>query len=313
MKIFAKINLILVLCLFYICFINAITYTTYKVNVGSVNLNVAFAGSNGTHQLVFLHGWPEAWFAWNEVATQILKQSSDFNLVIPDLKGFNMSDKPLTQNLYNSTQIASEITSLFRRTGQPVVLVGHDWGGMIAWIIASQYPTLVEALIILNAPHPNVWESLLKTDSNQQNASSYIFDLQQPDAAQLLVANNYALLNDIFDSYAWYANVSSAYQLAWSQKNEVQASLNYFNANLFVFNENWANLKTNFPPNLYVKVPTLVFWGQTDKAYIFKNTQLLSQYVSSLTLRVYPSNSHWIHHEIPSEIATHIISFVNSL
>jgi len=269
-----------------------------------VKLNVAFGGE-GEIQVLFLHGFPEGWFTWYQVMTSLL--NTNLSMVAPDLRGYNTSDKPTS---YNYSLIIEDVVSLIHLTGQPVVLVAHDWGGIIAWGIASLYPELLSGLVILNSPHPDVFVDLLQNDPVQQNRSSYILFFLHQQATQLLSLNNYQLLKNIFNSSSYFKQYQNNYLFAWNQTNEINSTLNWYRDNFYTPTNSFENFTTNFPSGLLVSVPTLVLWGLEDTAFDSQAVlKALPNYVANLTLHTFPSNGHFLQHEQPVQVANLIYQF----
>jgi len=303
-----------------------------------INLNVAFAASNlsqfeGGSQVLLLHGFPEGWYAWIDLFPELLALD-DYSFIIPDLPAFNMSDEPTSYNVYS---LVDDVASLIQRTGQPITLVGHDWGGIISWILAYRYPTLLNGLVILNSPHPSVWWNLIQTDPRQQNDSSYILFFETPEAVPALSANNFTLLGNFFEGESWFVarevgfqnntqnqNASRSsktkqtnkkqdiYHAAWSQPNELNSTLNYYRANIYNTENGFSEAQTTFPLNATVTVPTLVLWGTEDVAFALpESLDLLNKYVPNLKVETFNA-THWIHHQIPEVIAPYIDTFIKS-
>jgi len=276
-----------------------------------INLQVAFAGEDGTQQVMLLHGFPEGWISWIDVIPYLVE--SNFSLVIPDLRGYNFSDKPIDKNQYNISLLVEDIHLLLLETGSPAILVGNDWGGLIAWTVAYRYPEDVLGLVILNAPHPDVFVELLHTDPVQQNDSNYIFFLESDKAVRQLSANNFELLSSNLNQ-TWFDPLKQYYLEAWNRPDELKSTLNYYSANIFGSNDSFSNISTNFEPNQFISVQTLVLWGLEDPSFdsqaIF---QALPKYVSNLTITQFPSVGHFPQHEIPESVANEIIQFNQTL
>eukprot|EP01052_Picozoa_sp_SAG31_P014415 SAG31_NODE_894_length_11172_cov_25.790572_5_plen_229_part_00 len=147
-----------------------------RVHVGDgVALSVAVAGTGAT-PMVLLHGFPECSYFWRGVIDPLLEDSS-LTLYMPDMRGFNLSSTPPHIFDYNISHLVADTVALIGHTGgsakKPVHVVGHDWGGtMVAWVLAAKRPELVKTLSILNAPHPSVFDSLLRTDATERKRSS---------------------------------------------------------------------------------------------------------------------------------------------
>src|SRR6267154_6440278 len=123
--------------------------------------------------ILFLHGFPELWYEWKN---QLAEFGRDHLAVAPDMRGYNLSDKPGELDAYRMATLVEDIRALADRFShkKKFVLVGHDWGGVVAWAFASAHPDYLQKLVIVNAPHPGVFARLLASDPAQQKASQYM-------------------------------------------------------------------------------------------------------------------------------------------
>jgi pimeloyl-ACP methyl ester carboxylesterase len=203
------------------------------VAVNGVRLHCVGRGTGPL--MLFLHGFPEFWYAWKE---QLQEFGRDHLAVAPDMRGYNLSDKPATVEQYRSKHLVEDIRALAAHfsPGRPFTLVAHDWGGAVAWAFAIRYPQLLERLIIINAPHPAVFSRLLSSDPAQQAASAYMNGFRSPGAEQRLSADGYSILlnrvmGDGLASGAFSTEDRDAYVKAWSQPGALTGGLNYYRAN----------------------------------------------------------------------------------
>ena len=144
--------------------------------VGGLRLHWVEAGEGPL--VLLLHGFPEHWLAWRHQIPALA--SAGFRVVAPDLRGYNLSEKPKGVSSYRMELLAGDVANLVRHLGyQRTFLVGHDWGGAIAWCVPALHPGLVEKLAILNAPHPILFRQKLATFA-QAKRSSYVFFFQLP-------------------------------------------------------------------------------------------------------------------------------------
>jgi pimeloyl-ACP methyl ester carboxylesterase len=150
--------------------------------VNGINLHYTKQGK-GKKLVVLLHGWPEFWYSWRY---QIPALAEDFTVIAPDLRGFADSDKPLDIKEYHPSIVASDIAKLIASLGfEKAFIVGHDWGGAIAWAFASYYPDLTEKLVVLNCPHPQLFVKALSSNMEQIKKSWYMFFFQIPKVPEL--------------------------------------------------------------------------------------------------------------------------------
>jgi epoxide hydrolase 4 len=266
------------------------------VDVGEVTLNVACRGEAGS-TIVLLHGFPEFWFGWNAVMDEL---ADGYRLVVPDQRGYNLSDKPAEVADYALEHLVADVVGLVDAIGSDTVtLVGHDWGGAVAWAVASQHPDLLDRLVILNAPHMDVFRDLLLNDEEQQAAFSYVDLFLLEGSEDLMAANDYAAMVDSMGGVLSESEVD-AYKEAWAQPGAMTGGLNWYRANF----EADGIPKAADP--LTVDVPTTVVWGMDDIALLPKNLDDLPTYVSDLTVIEIDEGTHWVAHEFPAEVAAAI-------
>jgi pimeloyl-ACP methyl ester carboxylesterase len=161
--------------------------------VNGVRLHCVTAGEPSNKLVMFLHGFPEFWYEWKG---QLREFGKDHFVVAPDMRGYNLSEKPAELDAYRVPALLGDIRGLADhfRQGKKFVLVAHDWGGALAWGFAIAHPDYLEKLVIINAPHPAIFRELLEKDPGQQQASQYMLMFRSPQAEKFLAANDYGLL-----------------------------------------------------------------------------------------------------------------------
>ena len=291
--------------------------------VNGVRLHYVTAGKGPL--ILFLHGFPEFWYEWNN---QLAEFGKDHQAVAPDMRGYNLSDKPSELDQYRMAVLVEDIRALADRLShhKKFVLVGHDWGGAVAWSFAIAHPDYLEKLVIINAPHPGVFARLLASDPAQQKASQYMLMFRSEQAEKILSDNNYAalvgaVLGAGLKSGAFTEADKQAYIKAWSQPGALTGGLNYYRANrVGPPPAGKAAVETSTPastgnfavdPNaLTVKVPTLVIWGEKDTALLTQNLDGLDQFVPQLTIKRIADGTHWVIHEKAAEVNGDIREFI---
>jgi pimeloyl-ACP methyl ester carboxylesterase len=282
-------------------------------------LQLHYVESGEGKTMLFLHGFPEFWYEWRK---QLEEFGRDHRAVAPDMRGYNLSDKPARVEDYAISHLVSDVRELFDHfsPGQPGLLVGHDWGGAVAWAFAIAFPDYLEKLVIINAPHPAIFARELKENPAQQAASQYMLLFNTPDAEGVLEAGEYAALQEAVFAQAARPNAYTpedrlAYLSAWSQPGALTGGLNYYRA---------ARLRPPVPGSadpepftgsdspLTVRVPTLVIWGEQDTALLSGNLEGLDRYVPQLEIRRIPDGTHWVIHEQPELINRYIREFIAS-
>ncbi len=270
------------------------------IDTNGIKLHTIVIGSG--EPLILLHGFPEFWYCWKSVIPGL---KENFKLIIPDMRGYNLSDKPNDVKKYKMEFLIGDIKGLIEELNlKRVYLAGHDWGGVVAWSFAEKYPNLLKKLIILNAPHPKIFQKRLRTDKKQQEASSYIFEFLKPQAEKKLYEDDYrrlkkAVFEDMFSKTNFTEFDKEKYKEAWSQPGAILGGVNYYRANTS-FDE-WTGI---------IELPTLVIWGMNDVALLPQQLEGLSDYVKNLKIVRSENSSHWITHDDPDLIISSIKEFI---
>ncbi|MBW4660924.1 MAG: alpha/beta hydrolase [Drouetiella hepatica Uher 2000/2452] len=254
--------------------------------------------------MLFLHGFPEFWYSWRH---QIPEFAQNYKVVAIDLRGYNDSDKPADPKAYGMSHLVADVEGVIRGLGYDrCILVGHDWGGAIAWSFAYAHPELCDQLIVLNLPHPAKFASGLMTPQ-QLLKSWYIFFFQIPVLPELLLqANDYRLIAEAFkgmaiDKTAFSPADLEAYKDAAAKRGALTAMVNYYrNALQSGGDRQWGILK----------VPTLLIWGEQDMALGIELTYGTEEYVENLTIRYIPNCSHWVQQEQPQLVNQYMREFL---
>lgn len=281
--------------------------------VNGVRLHYVAAGQGPL--ILFLHGFPEFWYEWKK---QLPEFAQDHLGVAPDMRGYNLSAKPEALDQYRMKHLVEDVRALAEHLGhKKFVLVGHDWGGAVAWAFALAHPECLDKLIIVNAPHPGIFVRELRDNPSQQKASEYMLMFRSPEAEQKLTGNNCDLLSrlllrDLLNRGAFTEDDRKAYLDAWTHPGAITGGLNYYRANRTgppAAGETPASFAVD-PAMLTVRVPALVIWGEKDSALLVNNLAGLDEFVPDLTIRRVPDASHWIIHEKPAEVNGYIRDFL---
>lgn len=266
--------------------------------------------------LLFVHGFPEFWYTWKN---QLLEFGRDYQAVAPDMRGYNLSSKPTEVEQYQVPYLVEDLRALVEQLGHKTcILVGHDWGGVVAWIFAMMHPEYIEKLIIINAPHPAIFQRELRENPAQQQASRYMLLFRSPQAEQVLSANNYEVLvqqvlGEGLKQGFFTGEDRKAYLAAWAQPGALTGGLNYYRAARIGPPTGDEQEATGFAGDLsllVVNVPTLVIWGEKDTALLTGNLEGLDMFVPDLTIKRIPEGTHWVIHEQPALINTSIREFI---
>ncbi len=264
--------------------------------------------------ILFLHGFPEFWYAWKN---QLAEFGRTHLAVAPDLRGYNLSSKPARVEDYGITFLVADVRALVEHFGQRTcTLVGHDGGGIIAWAFAIAHPEMLEKLVIINAPHPGIFERELKNNPAQRKASQYIQLFRSPMAEMMLKALHYRalveqVLKEGLEQGYFTADDKRAYLEAWSQPGALTGGLNYYRAApLGEFGGDNSPSIASVLPSQVVRVPTLVLWGEKDVYLLPGNLDGLDQVVPDLTVQRIADGSHWVIHEQPELVNAAIREFL---
>jgi len=281
-------------------------------------------GDVGRPVLLFLHGFPESAFVWDELMAHFaLPEHGGFRCVAPCMRGYAPSSAPTEVEAYRARHLAQDVHALVNAVTQdgPTAgvlhaLVAHDWGGAIAWHVAALQPNLLQRLVILNAPHAGTFLRDLYQSSAQQAASAYMNFLIRPDAAQLLEADDFRRLWGFFESSpshgSWLTEaVRDRYRASW--QGGLEGPLNYYRAS--PLKPPTAAQMTGSPPELpasmrHISLPTLVIWGMDDHALLPGLLDGLGNDVPDLRVVRLAGASHWLVHERPEEISGWIQAFI---
>jgi pimeloyl-ACP methyl ester carboxylesterase len=268
----------------------------------------------GKGQLIlFLHGFPEFWYSWKDLLADF---GRDHHAVALDMRGYNLSAKPESVDAYRVPIIVEDVRALAENLkAKKLVLVGHDWGGVIAWAFAAQHPGMLEKLVIINAPHPTVFTRELANNPAQQKASAYFNLFTSPQAEQILSANNYAGMLQAFGS-ALSEEDRKVYLAAWNQPGGLTGGLNFYRAAQLRSPAGSPGVEAAQPPAIQplapITTPTLVIWGEKDTALLTGNLEGLDQFVKPLKIERIPDGSHWVVHEKPAVVIENIRTFLKS-
>jgi epoxide hydrolase 4 len=282
-----------------------------------ITLSCRAAGERGRPALVFLHGFPEAAFVWDELLEHFARPGAGgYRCIAPNLRGYEKSSQPADVKAYRAKYLVQDIAALIRAEGAPIeCLVAHDWGGAVGWNLANQLPELTKKLAIINSPHPGTFLRDLKSSPTQQAASAYMNFLIRPDAERLLREDDYRRLWAFFTQWggaAWLTDaLKQQYRDVWDAS--LTGGLNYYRASPLrpPRPDDPAAAAITLPHEmLTVKLPTFVLWAMDDAALPPGLVDGLDEYVSQLALEKVEGASHWIVHERPQFVAQRLGNFL---
>ncbi len=275
-----------------------------------IELDVWESGPRDAPALIFLHGFPENHRTWRH---QIAHLSGRFRCIAPDQRGYGNSSRPEGVEHYEPMALAQDIALLAQALGLPdYTIIGHDWGGAIAWLVAAfgQATGQVTRAVIANAPHPAVFAQLLLEDRDQRAASQYMRAFRDPANDALVREHGLAAL--LMQAIKWNrraANDPAEVALLleqWSDPERAFAMLNWYRASgMHVPSmEEPVGLPAGFapPPFPKIEIPTLVIWGMEDEALLPANVERLPDWVSDLTVERIADAGHFVPWEAPEAV-----------
>jgi len=289
-----------------------------------ITLDCRMAGEAGRPVMLFLHGFPEAAFVWDEMLAFFSDPAhGGYLCVAPNLRGYAGSSAPSDVAAYRAKYLVQDLVALKELLSpqQPLAcLVAHDWGGAVAWNMANQHPELMRQLAIINSPHPGTFLRELQSSPEQQAASAYMNFLIRPDAEVLLAEDDYRRLWAFFTNmgavdgpYAWLTeDVKAQYREVWSQG--LTGALNYYRASPLrpPREADAAAAAITLPKSMLdILVPTLVLWGMNDIALPPGLVDGLEDYIPDLRLQRIADGSHWLVHEQPALVAQSLWAFLH--
>jgi len=283
------------------------SWTHGTAHVNGVRLHYVIQGEGPL--LALLHGFPEFWYSWRH---QIPELAKHFKVVAPDLRGYNESDKPVGVANYRIDILTADVMELIRAFGEEkAIIVGHDWGGGIAWAFAADYPQATEKLIVMNCPHPAALQKHLRTNRRQLRRSWYMFFFQIPWLPELGIrVNTRRFVEQAFRGMAIRKEAFPDEEL----KKYVEAirkpgaAINYYRA---AFRE---TVSKGERPFAKITCPTLLIWGEEDVALGKELTYDMEQYFTDrFEIKYIPRCSHWVQQEQPELVNQFVLEFLGNV
>ncbi|CAG0936365.1 epoxide hydrolase 4 [Thermoflexales bacterium] len=277
------------------------------IAVNGLELHTIVAGPPAGPLVVLLHGFPENWYTWRKQIKALAE--AGYRVVVPDQRGYNLSDKPHGIHNYRLEALSADIVELIRSFGrEKAIVVGHDWGGVVAWYLAMHHAEVVEKLIVMNAPHPATYLREIRSNPAQQRKSWYVGFFQLPilpeellgydpiESARYFFRQN-AVNQEAFSSFDIHVMAT-----ALAQPEALTSMLNWYRA---IVRDRSA--LENLRP---IEVPTLLIWAEDDTALGRSLTYGLEPWISNLQLHFIPHCGHWVQNEAPDEVNAELVAFL---
>lgn len=277
------------------------------IETNGIKLHVIMAGPKDSPPVILLHGFPEFWYGWRKQIPVLAE--AGFRVVVPDQRGYNLSDKPKGIKANRLDILVADVLGLIDALGYDKVrLIGHDWGAIVAWALAIWHPERLLKLGILNVPHPSVMtKSLLKGDREQLRRSWYVFAFQIPWLPEFFLRRNdwrnaVRVLRGSAKIHTFKNEDIAEYKKSWSQPGAMTAMINWYRAVV--------RHRPKMPKDPRVTVPTLMLWGKQDVALSHRMAQPSIDYCDDGKLVSFEDATHWVQHDAADEVNHLLLEFL---
>ena len=279
---------------------------------GDVRLHFAECGPENGRLVILLHGFPEFWYSWRH---QMPVLGAHYHVVAPDLRGYNLSDKPPRISDYRIEHLVADVVSLIKHFGQSTAdIVAHDWGAGIAWAVAQRHPEMISRLAALQVPPPAAWRENMTFA--QLRRSWYMFFFLLPRIPEWWAsANDFARVDEMYRTTSVRPGAFSdddlrIYKEALKQPGALTSGINYYRANVFrsLFR---GGVETPNQADGRIRVPTLFIYGEQDMAVIPSTVRDLGRFIDApyRELRI-PDSGHWVQNEAVAEVNSALLEFL---
>jgi epoxide hydrolase 4 len=285
------------------------------IPTNGVRLHAETAGPADGRLVLLLHGFPENWACWQNQISPLAE--AGYYVVAPDLRGYNLSDKPRGIAAYQTGEIARDVTGMIAYLGrEKAIVVGHDWGAAVAWHVAIHFPERVEQLAILNVGHPAAMARALTRFTRQVLRSWYIYFFQAPALPEFLLRmGHYAPMRRMLRASSKPGSFSKEdlqyYTEAWAQPGALTAMINWYRA---AVRETTSQSRKGYlhSSNARVHTPTLILWGERDVALIPELAEWSLEWCDQGELIRFPNATHWVQHDEAERVTNHLLGFLGN-
>lgn len=280
-------------------------YEESYIETNGIRLHVIQAGPNSGPPVILLHGFPEFWYGWRHQIPALAE--AGYRVIVPDQRGYNLSDKPRGVKAYGVYELVNDILGLIDALDyEKVNLVGHDWGAVVAWTLAILHPKRLHRLSILNVPHPAVMSAFLRRDPEQVRRSWYVFSFQVPWLPERWLSTNgwrgaERALRGSGKIHTFTNDDIKKYKEAWSQPSAMTSMINWYRAAF--------RYQKSIPKDPRVCVRTLMMWGMKDVALTYRMARPSMDYCDDGRLIFFEDATHWVQHDDAEEVNRLLIEF----
>uniref|UniRef100_A0A131Z0C6 Soluble epoxide hydrolase n=1 Tax=Rhipicephalus appendiculatus TaxID=34631 RepID=A0A131Z0C6_RHIAP len=278
-------------------------------NVNGIKMHYVHKGcqqhANGPI-LLLLHGFLDFWYIWNR---QLPTLAEYFCVVAPDLRGYGLTTKPEDSADYLMVTLVKDVTELIRKINpqnkRRLVLVGHDWGAMIGFCLATLHENLISRMVIINGMHPKAFYKQLLLSPRQMRMSWYMIPFRHPRIPeQYLIMRDLAFFDKVHTAFT--VREEYAHKYMFSQPGALTGALNYYRA----FNHDKEQLdKLNYRR---LSVPALILWGQKDEFLTTRVARFNTDWLTAPTVLFYRNAGHWLLRECSGSVNRYIVAFAKS-
>jgi epoxide hydrolase 4 len=274
-------------------------FTTRTIPTNGIRLHVVEAGPEDGPLVLLLHGFPEFWYGWHRQIGPLA--AAGFRVVVPDQRGYNLSDKPKGVRAYNLDDLALDVVGLIDALGREKAHVaGHDWGGAVGWWLGTKHAHRLDRLALLNIPHPWVLERALRKSAKQRAKSSYMFYFQLPWLPERhLSRNSFQPIASVLRRSSRPGTFSdedlTLYRASWARPGALTGMLNWYRAAL--------RARPAQPASSRIPVPTLVIWGTKDLVLGRDLVPPSLAFCDQGRAVFLEEATHWVAHEEPETVS----------
>lgn len=268
------------------------------ISTNGIRLHTALAGPEDGEPVILLHGFPDAWFGWE---TQIgALAEAGFRVIVPDQRGYNLSDKPEGVASYQMDTLVKDILGIADVLGcDRFHLAGHDFGAIVSWNLARRNPERLKRLAIANVPHPKVMDNYVRTHPKQMLKSWYAFFFQFPGLPERVVkANNWRFLISAMPN-DFTEEERDRYRAAWERPGAMTGMINWYRALMR------QRGRSTLSPQ--IQVPTLILWGQQDPYISYEMAPLSIDLCDLGQLITFENATHWVLHDEPESTSRYLV------